>query len=52
MTPTAAQATRLPADPMTFVVTPILQSRLVADAHAANIRSELQDLMTDLAGRA
>jgi hypothetical protein len=41
-----AQAYRIPADPMTFVGTPVGLSQLVNDSHAANVWSALEDLRT------
>ncbi|MGY2874647.1 hypothetical protein ACVW00_001837 [Marmoricola sp. URHA0025 HA25] len=39
-----AQATKLPADPMTFVGTPIALAQLVNDSHATNVWAALADL--------
>jgi hypothetical protein len=44
LVPIAAHASRLPSDPFAFAPTPLVQARLVADAHAANVWAELQDL--------
>lgn len=43
-TPGAAQASRLPADPITFVGTPAPVARFVIDAQAANVWAVLRDL--------
>ena len=44
LTPSPAQANRIPADPViTFVATPSGVARLAASAHAQNMRSTLQD---------
>jgi len=39
-----ANASRIPADPMTFVGTPVALSQLVNDSHAANVWAALADL--------
>jgi hypothetical protein len=49
--PAPAQASRIPADPMAFVPTPTALSQLVTDGHASSVRSALQDLWADRAGR-
>ena len=51
LAPAPAQASRIPADPMTFVPTPTALAQLVSDGHASNVRSALQDLWSDQAGR-
>lgn len=43
-TPGAAHANRLPADPLTFVGTPVSLTRVVLDAQATNVWAELLDL--------
>jgi hypothetical protein len=50
LAPVPAHASRLPADPLTFVGTPTVLSRVVNDAHAANVRAALDDLRADHAG--
>jgi hypothetical protein len=44
LTPGSADASRLPADPITFVGTPAPVARFVIDAQAANVWAELLDL--------
>ena len=39
-----AQASRIPADPMTFAGTPVAVSQLVNGAHAASVWAALEDL--------
>jgi len=51
LAPAPAQASRIPADPMAFVPTPTALTQLVTDGHASNVRSALQDLWSDQAGR-
>jgi hypothetical protein len=46
-----AQATRIPADPVAFIATPVLQTQLVTAGHAANVRAALADLLGDVAGQ-
>jgi hypothetical protein len=43
-TPGAAHASRLPADPLTFVGTPVSLDRVVLDAHAANVWAAVLEL--------
>jgi hypothetical protein len=52
LVPVPAQASRLPADPFTFVGTPAPAWRLVYDNQAANVRAALEDLRADHAGPA
>jgi hypothetical protein len=42
--PPTAQASGIPADPVTFVGTPVQVSRLVNNSHAANVWAALEDL--------
>lgn len=51
LVPAPAQASRIPADPITFVPTPTSLSQLVSDGHASNVRAALQDLWSDQAGK-
>jgi hypothetical protein len=51
LVPAPAQATRIPSDPDTFVPTPTALSHLVTDGHASNVRTALQDLWSDRAGK-
>jgi hypothetical protein len=44
--PGAAHATRLPADPITFVGTPAPMARFVIEAQAANVWAALQDIQS------
>jgi hypothetical protein len=48
LTPSAAHATRLPADPITFVGTPVLLAQLVTEGHAATVRAAIQELRSDV----
>ena len=50
--PTPAQASRLPADPFTFVGTPLTLTRLVDDGHAARVRAALEEIRSDRSGTA
>jgi hypothetical protein len=49
--PAPAQASRIPADPITFVPTPTGLAHLVTDGHASNVRSALAELRADRAGQ-
>jgi hypothetical protein len=51
LVPSPAQATRIPADPIAFVPTPMALSQLVTDGHASNVRSALDELSADRAGQ-
>jgi hypothetical protein len=51
LVPAPAQASRIPADPITFVATPLALAQMTADAHATNVRSALQDLQSDRSGQ-
>jgi hypothetical protein len=48
--PAAAQASRIPADPVAFVPTPVLLSQLVTDSHASSVWTALQELRADVNG--
>jgi hypothetical protein len=51
LAPTPAQASRIPADPITFVATPLALAQMTADAHATNVRSALRELQSDRSGQ-
>jgi hypothetical protein len=51
LAPAPADATRIPADPITFVPTPTALAQLVTDGHAANVRAAIQELRSDVAGQ-
>ena len=51
LVPAPANASRIPADPVTFVPTPTATSQLVAGGHASNVQAALQDLWSDHAGK-
>jgi hypothetical protein len=51
LAPAPANATRIPADPITFVPTPTALAQLVTDGHAANVRAAIQELRSDVAGQ-
>jgi hypothetical protein len=42
--PGAAQASRLPSDPLTFVSSPVSLTRMVIEAQAANVWAAVQDI--------
>ena len=42
--PSAAEASRLPADPLTTVAAPVAVTQLVTDAHASSVRAAVADL--------
>jgi hypothetical protein len=48
LVPAAAQASRIPADPVAFVPTPVQLTQMVTNAHASNVWAALQDLRTDV----
>ena len=48
LTPAAAHATRIPADPIAFVGTPVLLAQLVESGHAATVRAAIQELRSDI----
>jgi hypothetical protein len=52
LAPSPAQATRIPADPIAFVATPVALVQMTNDAHAANVRAALQELRSDVGGSA
>ena len=52
LAPSPAQATRIPADPVAFVPTPVALAQMTNDAHAANVRAALQELRSDVGGSA
>jgi hypothetical protein len=52
LAPAPAQATRIPADPIAFVATPVALVQMTNDAHAANVRAALQELRSDVGGSA
>jgi hypothetical protein len=45
--PAAAQASRLPADPMTYVGTPASLARAVIDSQATNVWAALEDIRSE-----
>jgi hypothetical protein len=51
LVPAPANAVLMPSDPDTFVPTPAALSHLVTDGHASNVRSAIQDLWSDQAGK-
>jgi hypothetical protein len=51
LVPATAEASRIPADPIMFVPTPVQLSQLVATTHASNVRAALQDHRADVAGK-
>jgi hypothetical protein len=51
LAPARAQASRIPADPITFVATPLVLAQMTADAHTASVRAALQDLQSDRSGQ-
>lgn len=51
LAPAPAQASRIPADPITFVATPLLLAQMTTEAHTASVRAALQDLQSDWAGQ-
>jgi hypothetical protein len=52
LAPSPAQATRIPADPVAFVPTPVALAQMTIDAHAASVRAALQELRSDVGGSA
>jgi len=46
--PAAAQASRIPADPVAFVPTPSSLAQLVTDGHAANVWTAIEELRADV----
>jgi len=48
LTPTAAHASRLPADPIAFVGTPVSLAELVTEGHAATVRAAIDELRSDI----
>jgi hypothetical protein len=46
-----AHATRIPADPIAFVPTPMAVAHIVNEGHASSIRAALHDLGSDRAGQ-
>ena len=50
LVPAAAHASRLPSDPFDFAPTPLVQTRMVLDAQAANVWAALRELRSDVTG--
>jgi len=48
LTPATAHATRLPADPVAFVGTPLVLAEMVTEGHAAVVRAALEELRSDV----
>jgi hypothetical protein len=44
LAPSSAHASRLPADPLGTLVTPLASTQLVTDAHAASVQAAIADL--------
>ena len=49
--PAAAQASRIPADPVAFVPTPVQLSQLVTNGHASVVWASMQELRDDVDGQ-
>jgi len=48
LTPAAAHASRLPADPIAFVGTPVSLAQLVTDGHAETVWAAIEELRSDV----